>query len=63
MDEHKILLWVRFETHRTHLWAAAHRMLGSLSKADGAVQEAWLRLSRSDTSDVENMGGLRRIYE
>ncbi len=62
MDEHK-LLWERFETHRTHLRAVAYRMLGSLSKADNAVQEAWLRLSRSDTSDVENMGGLRRIYE
>ncbi len=47
----------RFEEHRSHLRAVAYRMLGSLSEADDAVQEAWLRLSRSDTSDVENLGG------
>jgi RNA polymerase sigma factor (sigma-70 family) len=47
----------RFEEHRTHLRAVAYRMLGSLSEADDAVQEAWLRLSRSDTSAVENLGG------
>src|SRR5919197_5833924 len=47
----------RFEAHRTHLKAVAYRMLGSLSEADDAVQEAWLRLSRTDTSDVENLGG------
>ena len=47
----------RFETHRTHLRAVAYRMLGSLSEADDAVQESWLRLSRSDTSDVGNLGG------
>jgi len=47
----------RFEAHRTHLRAVAYRMLGSLSEADDAVQEAWLRLSRSDTSGVENLGG------
>jgi RNA polymerase sigma factor (sigma-70 family) len=47
----------RFETHRSHLRAVAYRMLGSLSEADDAVQEAWLRLSRSDTSGVENMAG------
>jgi RNA polymerase sigma factor (sigma-70 family) len=46
----------RFEEHRTRLRAVAYRMLGSLSEADDAVQEAWLRLSRSDTSDVENLG-------
>src|SRR5213083_722805 len=45
----------RFEEHRTHLRAVAYRMLGSVSEADDAVQEAWLRLSRSDTSDVENL--------
>jgi RNA polymerase sigma factor (sigma-70 family) len=47
----------RFEEHRTHLRAVAYRMLGSLSEADDAVQEAWLRVSRADTSDVENLGG------
>jgi RNA polymerase sigma factor (sigma-70 family) len=47
----------RFEEHRTHLRAVAYRMLGSLSEADDAVQEAWLRLSRADRSDVENLGG------
>lgn len=45
----------RFETHRAHLRGVAYRMLGSLSEADDAVQEAWLRLSRSDTSDVDNL--------
>src|SRR2546426_1894659 len=44
-----------FEENRTHLRAVAYRMLGSLSEADDAVQEAWLRLSRSDTSGVENL--------
>jgi RNA polymerase sigma factor (sigma-70 family) len=47
----------RFEEHRTNLRAVAYRMLGSLAEADDAVQEAWLRLSRSDTSGVENLGG------
>ncbi|MEA5359149.1 sigma-70 family RNA polymerase sigma factor [Amycolatopsis sp., V23-08] len=47
----------RFETHRDHLRAVAYRMLGSLSEADDAVQESWLRLSRSDTSGVENLAG------
>jgi RNA polymerase sigma factor (sigma-70 family) len=47
----------RFEARRTHLKAVAYRMLGSHNEADDAVQEAWLRLSRSDTSDVENLGG------
>ena len=47
----------QFEAQRPHLRAVAYRMLGSLSEADDAVQEAWLRLSRSDTSDVENLGG------
>jgi RNA polymerase sigma factor (sigma-70 family) len=45
----------RFEANRTHLRAVAYRMLGSVSEADDAVQEAWLRLSRSDTSHVENL--------
>ena len=47
----------RFEEHRTHLRAVAYRMLGSLGEADDAVQEAWMRVSRSDTSGVENLGG------
>jgi RNA polymerase sigma factor (sigma-70 family) len=47
----------RFQTHRTHLRAVAYRLLGSASEADDAVQGAWLRLSRSDTSGVENLGG------
>jgi RNA polymerase sigma factor (sigma-70 family) len=46
----------RFEDHRTRMRAVAYRMLGSLSEADDAVQEAWLRFSRTDTSDVENLG-------
>jgi len=56
MDEHDCLA-DRFEGHRTHLRAVAYRMLGSLSEADDAVQEAWLRLSRADTSGVDNLGG------
>src|SRR5437870_1267918 len=47
----------RFEAHRAHLRAVAYRMLGSLPEADDAVQECWLRLSRADTSTVENLGG------
>ena len=47
----------RFEANRTNLRAVAYRMLGSVNEADDAVQEAWLRLSRADTSDVENLGG------
>lgn len=45
----------QFEAHRTHLRAVAYRMLGSTNEADDAVQEAWLRLSRTDTSGVENL--------
>lgn len=56
MDEHEWLA-ERFEENRTHLRAVAYRVLGSPSEADDAVQEAWLRLSRSDTSGVENLGG------
>lgn len=47
----------QFETFRAHLQAVAYRMLGSLSEADDAVQESWLRLSRSDTHHIENLGG------
>jgi RNA polymerase sigma factor (sigma-70 family) len=47
----------RFEENRTHLRAVAYRMLGSPSEAEDAVQEAWLRLNRSDTSEVDNLGG------
>jgi RNA polymerase sigma-70 factor (ECF subfamily) len=46
-----------FEAQRPHLRAVAYRMLGSLSEADDAVQDAWLRLSRADRSEVENLGG------
>src|SRR5215216_635215 len=56
MDERDWLAH-RFEEHRTHLRAVAYRMLGSRSEADDAVQEAWLRLSRSDASGVENLRG------
>ncbi|MFI1584298.1 sigma-70 family RNA polymerase sigma factor [Embleya sp. NPDC020630] len=47
----------RFEENRPHLRAVAYRMLGSLGEADDAVQDAWLRLSRSDISEVKNLGG------
>ncbi|EJB01361.1 RNA polymerase sigma factor, sigma-70 family [Rhizobium leguminosarum bv. trifolii WSM597] len=47
----------QFEANRAHLRAAAYRMLGSRSEAEDAVQEAWLRLNRSDTTDVGNLGG------
>jgi RNA polymerase sigma-70 factor (ECF subfamily) len=47
----------QFELHRPHLQAVAYRMLGSTSEAQDAVQEAWLRLNRSDTDAVANMGG------
>jgi RNA polymerase sigma factor (sigma-70 family) len=56
MDEQNFLA-ERFEANRAHLRAVAYRMLGSLSEADDAVQEAWLRLSRSDSSSVRNLGG------
>ena len=47
----------RFEEHRAHLRGVAYRMLGSLSEADDAVQETWQRVSRADTTAVENLGG------
>src|ERR671917_1988982 len=56
MDEHDWLV-EHFEANRTHLRAVAYRMLGSLSESDDALQEAWLRVSRSDASGVENLGG------
>ena len=56
MDENEWLA-ARFEEHRAHLRAVAYRMLGSLTEADDAVQDTWLRLSRSGADDVENLGG------
>ncbi len=56
MDEQDLLAG-QFDANRTHLRSVAYRMLGSLSDADDAVQEAWLRLSRSDTAAVDNLGG------
>ncbi|QFZ19928.1 sigma-70 family RNA polymerase sigma factor [Saccharothrix syringae] len=47
----------RFEEHRTHLRAVAHRMLGSLAEADDAVQETWLKLARAGADDIDNLGG------
>ncbi|MER5321051.1 RNA polymerase sigma factor SigJ [Streptosporangium roseum] len=47
----------QFEGHRPHLRAVAYRMLGSLTEAEDAVQEAWLRLARSDSGDIDNLGG------
>src|SRR6266511_3298131 len=56
MDEDQ---WLadRFEEHRAHLRAVAYRMLGSLTEADDAVQDTWLRLSRSGAGEVDNLGG------
>ena len=56
MDEREFLA-EQFEEHRSRLRGVAYRMLGSLSEADDAVQEAWLRLSRTDSDEIENMGG------
>src|SRR2546423_7037754 len=47
----------RFEQHRSRLRAVAYRMLGSLAEADDAVQDTWLRLSRSDADQIDNLGG------
>jgi RNA polymerase sigma-70 factor (ECF subfamily) len=57
MEEQNNWLANQFEENRPHLRAVAYRMLGSLSEADDAVQEGWLRLNRSDTSAVENLSG------
>lgn len=54
MDERDWLV-EQFDAHRSHLRAVAYRMLGSLSEADDAVQEAWIRLSRANTTEVENL--------
>src|SRR5580704_3086297 len=51
------LLTAAFEAHREHLRAVAYRLLGSMSDADDAVQDTWLRLTGADTSEVENLGG------
>jgi RNA polymerase sigma-70 factor (ECF subfamily) len=59
MDEKKILAG-QFEANRTHLRAVAFRMLGSRIEAEDAVQEAWLRLNRTDVGDIENLGGWLR---
>ena len=56
MDERDYLA-EQFEAHRTHLRAVAYRMLGSVSEADDALQESWIRLSRADAAGIENMGG------
>src|SRR3954447_1703347 len=53
----KDLLAAEFEEHRDRLTAVAHRLLGSRSEAEDAVQEAWLRVSRADSSDVDNLAG------
>ena len=56
MDD-KDFLATRFDEHRPHLRAVAYRMLGSRAEADDAVQEAWLRLNRSEADEIENLGG------
>src|ERR671939_284581 len=57
MDEHDDWMAQRFEEHRTHLRAVAYRMLGSINEADDAVQESWLRLTRSDPEAIANLPG------
>jgi RNA polymerase sigma-70 factor (ECF subfamily) len=56
MDERELLAR-RFEAHRAHLRGVAYRMLGSAEEADDAVQESWLRMSRANADDVDNLGG------
>jgi RNA polymerase sigma-70 factor, ECF subfamily len=56
MNEHDVLA-ERFEAHRPRLRALAYQTLGSTTEADDAVQETWLRLSRSDSGTIENLGG------
>ena len=56
MEQHDWLA-EQFEANRSHLRSVAYRMLGSLAEADDAVQEAWLHLSRAETSGVKNLGG------
>jgi RNA polymerase sigma factor (sigma-70 family) len=56
-EEERDWLAERFEEHRPHLRAVGYRMLGSLTEAEDAVQEAWLRLSRSDAKEIKNLGG------
>src|SRR5436853_3536676 len=56
MEENQLLA-ERFEANRAHLRAVAYRMLGSLSEAEDAVQETWLRLSRSEPAAIGNLGG------
>ncbi|MFL6427400.1 MAG: sigma-70 family RNA polymerase sigma factor [Acidobacteriaceae bacterium] len=56
MNEHDSLA-AQFEKNRDHLRGVAYRMLGSLSEADDAVQEAWLKLNRSESSEINNIGG------
>jgi DNA-directed RNA polymerase specialized sigma24 family protein len=55
--DHTEWLAKRFEEHRPRLRAVAYRMLGSLAEADDAVQDAWLRLSRSEAGHIDNLGG------
>jgi RNA polymerase sigma-70 factor (ECF subfamily) len=56
MSEQELLAG-QFEQHRAHLRAVAIRMLGTQDEADDAIQEAWLRVSRADTHDIDNLGG------